>query len=410
MLAFRLFKSYIFSSRSESLLRVLTKITLSSSFLTVFSLVVVISIMNGFNRNMAHKLLAVEPHVSVRKDAIEDRKVFLGSLPDGVKVTDFEEQDLVIRTVDGLFSGAVARGLSRDDISILVERLAKASGRSADLYFHPRDLEPDQVILGADLARSLNVLQGDDLSLVAPESLLLPAGEIVPVERVRIVGVLQSDVTTFDSQALIYLKDPGLNQLKNSKTRIEKVDIHLDDPYSVASVVEIIREKGLKPKANVQTWQSTNLPLFFALRMEKWAMTLLLGLSVLVTSFSIIMLLLMLITEKRKDIGVFMAMGLSKAQAGRMFTGIGFLLASCGSISGLVVGALVSRWLEKNPVAFMPSIYTDSSLPAQVQFTQVLIIAAFLLILAFLAAWLPVRQLTKGTPSENLRGQITPKH
>lgn len=383
---------------------------MASSFLTVFSLVVVISIMNGFNRNMAQKLLAVEPHISIAKESVSSRQALKDALPSGAKLIEFEEQDLVIRTVDGLFSGALARGLSRSDLSELVARLAKASGRSVDLYFSPNELLPDQVILGADLARSLNVLQGDELSLVAPESLLLPAGEIVPVERVRIAGVLQSDVASFDSQTLIYIKDPGLPQLRKSKTRVKRIDIHLDDPYSVASVLRNLQEASLKQDADVQTWQSSNLPLFFALRMEKWAMTLLLGLSVLVTSFSIVMLLLMLITEKRKDIGSFMAMGMSKARVARVFTGIGFLLASLGSLGGLTLGILVSGWLEKNPVAFMPSIYTDSTLPAQVQTGQMFIIGLFLIALAFFAAWLPVRQLTGGTPSENLRGQITPKH
>lgn len=406
-LSLRLFFAYIFSRRSESLVKVLSRITLFSSFLTVFSLILVLSIMNGFNQNMAQKLLAVEPHLAVLKSDITDLDLLKKQLPANTEVSFFEQQDLVLRTLDGMFSGAIARGMDSTEVTQLLKRLDASS--QSNLVSQNIEIGPNEVLLGFDLARSLNVLEGDELSLVAPESLLLPPGEIIPIERVRIAQIVQSETANFDSKALIYLSSPGFARFKNNRTLESKVELFIENPYEVENVIEkLISSKALKEDANVQTWKSSNLPLFFALRIERWSMSALLSLSVLITSFSLVMVIILLINEKRKDIGILMATGLSQRRVVLLFTSMGFLLAGLGSLSGLGSGTFVAMMIEKYPISFMPDIYADSRLPALVSWSQVSIVGVWLLLLAFFSAWLPARQLASGNPSDNLRS--TQKH
>lgn len=408
MNALSLFYRFLLSKRSDSLIKSLARLAVVATFISVAALFIVLSIMNGFNKNIQRKLLAIEPHVSVDLSGLPSGQILPVDLNDLLKgsveeLVYYDEQDLIIRTVDGLFSGAIARGLDKESLQALITRMMKVKGEGTNPEFET-SLEKDEVFIGADLARSLNLYQGDDFTLVPPETLLLPSGEIPKLQRARVKGLLQTDVAGFDTKVILYRKDHSFLTLKSSETRRPIVEIRLLQPENYKSVQEMIINKFSLNKNKVETWASRNSSLLFALRLEKIAMSALLILSILVTSFSINMVLLIFISEKQKDIGLFMALGLSKLKTRSLFFRVGFYLAILGSLAGLIFGLIFALYVENNPIRFMPDVYVDSSLPAEVQWMQLFLCFVGIVLLSLFASWWPIQKALEISPSDALRG------
>ena len=402
MPAWKLFLRYLFSRRAESLIRSIAKLAIVATFIGVAALVLVMSVMNGFNRNIQNKLLAIEPHIAITSPA-EDINVE-SVIGDELKNTSlYSEQDLILRTVDGLFSGGVGRGLKPDRLEEMLARIFQVQGYES-LSLELDSLGPNEIFIGVDLARSLNVYEGDEITVIPPESLLLPSGEVPLFERVRIKGLLQTDMPEFDTKVILFAEGLALNKFSKTKTLKRVMEIRLEDPNRHDFWKDkLITSLSLEEK-NVETWSSRNSSLFFALKMEKMATLSLLGLSILVTTFSIIMVLLMIIAEKQKDVGLLMALGLSKKQTQVLFTKLGFLLAAAGTIGGLIFGLTVSYLIEKYPINFMPSFYVDRSLPSDVQADQIVILLIGLVLISFIAAYIPVKRALRMSPAEALKG------
>jgi lipoprotein-releasing system permease protein len=154
-----------------------------------------------------------------------------------------------------------------------------------------------------------------------------------------------------------------------------------------------------------ENWTDRNRALFMALRLEKFAMTTFLFLSVLITCFSPITLLAMLISQKRKEIGLLMALGYSRQKVQRLFFRIGVMLAGSGLFLGVAAGVLVSWLLQKFPIEILPDIYYDTVLPSVINWGTVFWVAIFCSIVAVLAAFVPAYRSVLRDPSDNLRNQ-----
>jgi len=399
----KLFYRFLFSGRAESLIRALARLGVAATFVSVFSLVVVLSVMNGFAGNIQGKLLAVEPHIAVEGAESQRVEEVFADQPDQLdEVLTYQEQDLILRTIDGYFSGAVARGLSQDHLEKFLVRALKVQPEA--LMVDQLELGKNEIFMGFDLAKSLNVFQGDQVILIPPESLLLPSGEIPNLERGKVKGLLQTNVSSFDSKMVIYRNDVGLSRLSKTETIRSISEVRLKDPSQYLYWQNQLIERLQIPRQKVQSWASKNSTLLFALKLERWAMSTLLGLSVLVTSFSIIMVLLILISEKQKDIGLLMALGLSRARTRNLFGRVGLYLGLAGCILGLILGVFVSLFLQKNPLQFMPTVYVDSTLPSKVDFKEIFWISICLLSLTFIASFGPATQAIRRLPAEGLRG------
>jgi len=404
MLSFSLFYQYLFSKRSGALIRTISRLCIFGIGVGVMSLIVVLSVMNGFNESIRFKLLAVEPHLVVSipdKNWDEYFKYF--SQNKTAEVHKFEKQDVIIRTIDGTFNGAVAQGIEFLPLKNMIARINKISkGRAATSIFkikNAADLGPGEAMIGADLARSLNILEGDLVTIIPPETLLLPVGEIPIYEKVRISSILSTDLPEIDGRIMFYGLDRSLKSLKGSASREVGLEVRLEDPDNLESMTGDLMAMG----ATVSSWKQRNSALFFALKMEKLAMTIFLSLSALITSFSIITVLVLLITQKRKDIGILMAMGLSQAKTRRVFTGVGLLLSSLGVAVGLILGVGVSYLLDKYPLEVLPDIYYDSSIPSSIDPMLVGFIAIISAVIAVFSAWVPVRLNVRLTPAEALQ-------
>ncbi len=384
----------------------------------VFSLIIVASIMNGFNRSIRTRLLAVQPHIVVtdekaHADPASLNKIAIAIKKLGFTSTPFIQQDVIVRSLDGRFSGGVIKGTTDQGVRDFMMRLIQARDHHTpsldDLDL--KNLGPNEIILGSDLAANLDVFEGDEVMVIPPETLLMPPGTPPRFERMRVRDIVNTDVENIDSELVLYsLGDPATGLREDLRFRSPSqedsgFEIRLANPDNAENVANRIRASLNKigVTARVETWGDRNRALFFALRLEKAAMMTFLGLSVLITSFSLITVLVMLLSQKRKEIGLLMALGLSQKATRSLFMKMGLILSGVGMFFGLLLGLGLSFILSEYPLQILPDVYYDSSLPSEVHYGFVAAVGLGCMILAFISAYWPVRHYLGRSPAENLR-------
>ena len=413
--AWDLFRHYLLSHRAGALIRTVAWLCMCGVGLGVMALVVVISVMNGFNDSIRRRLLAVEPHLVVKVpaastvDALKKHPLYqnLKNMKT-VQTEIFENQDVILRTVDGIFGGAIAKGIEPQTLGYILREIQRASHgdksskTSANFQEEAEDLGPGEILVGIDLARGLGIFEGDKLTMIPPEALLLPPGEAPRFETVTVKGLLTTNIQDIDSKVIFYGRGVSLLSFRNSPSHEVGYELRLDDPDKAFAMQRELTARG----ATSATWMERNSALFYALRMEKMAMGAFLGLSALIASFSIVTVLVLLLTQKRKDIGVLMSMGLSPLKTRSVFVKVGLLLSSIGIFSGLIAGLVICFIVERYPLPILPDIYYDATIPAKidVRFIAGILVASG--VIAFFSAFLPARAVTREMPAEALSGKF----
>lgn len=419
------FLRYLFSKRAGALIRTISWICVFGIGLGVMSLIVVLSVMNGFNGTIRDRLLAVDPHlvvgsiVSDNGDSTEIRSslVELQSEFGQIRSVDadlVESQDVILKTLEGTFGGAIAKGMEVGDLQSLLVNVQKVGQRHKGHYgdIEVKDSEegvggakelarlgPKEVILGSDLARSLRILEGDQIMVIPPESLLKPKGEAQVYETVTVKALLNSRVADIDSKFMFYHLGQTLGQFKKSASREINLELRFKDPGDHVLYEGDLYKRGFR----TSNWIERNEALFFALKMEKLAMTIFLALSALITCFSIITVLVLLLTQKRRDLGILMAMGLSQTRTRWIFTRVGMILSLTGMLGGLGLGLGLCWVLDKYPIDLLPDIYYDSSIPVLVTRGLVYFVIFISAIVAFVSSYFPARANTVRWPASALR-------
>jgi len=398
---------YLWSSTKGSTVKTIALISVGGIGIGVLAMVVVLSVMAGFDEAIKTRLLGIEPHIVIDNNTPEVQEKVNRVFKKGAKIERFSKQDVILRTVDGIFSGAVAQGEEPG----LIRRLAKkikhnvvvddASGgaiatsknESSAVDF---DLKPKEV----DLARSLGIFEGDEVTLVAPESLLLPAGEMPIYEKAFVKALVRTDVPDVDGHIIFFDVDHGMRRLKDTASLETGLEIRLDDPESAPEVAAKLKKLNL---GHVKSWQDMNAALFYSLRMEKTLMGVFLGLTVLVACFSVISVLVLLVTEKRMDVGILKAMGATKNTVRRIFMFIGLTLGLLGILGGTGLGLLICYILVHYPLIRLPDIYYDTSFPVKVEPLMIVTIVILGILLTLLGTFVPAWKVAQNEPISAIR-------
>lgn len=391
-------------------MRMIALLCILSTSIGVMALVVVLSVMKGFNNNIQDKLLAVEPHVVIPmsiKEQTQWKSSFSNKFKEVESFNSYEHQDVILKTSDGLFGGAMAYGLEQDRLFNIFHQIKKrlvAKKKHSYLAVERRNFElaPGEVIVGVDLARSLQIFEGDEIVLMPPEALLLPKGQAPPYAKLKVKTLLSADLPEIDGKYVYYNLSHTMTSLRASKSLETGIELRLLDPQNWKPLVAQFK----KQYPEIQSWVDRNSSLFFALRMERIVMSVFLGLSALITSFSIVAVLVLLVTQKRRDIGIFMAMGMSTSEVRKMFTKIGLILSSLGLGGGLIVGTVVALVMDYYPLDVLPDIYYESTIPAQLDPRVLLVVAIGSTLLGLLGSSIPVWLYARVSPVDALKGEL----
>lgn len=392
----------ILSPRSGALVKRITILSFIAISLSLTAFLIVLFVMNGMNLNIKKRIMALEPHLVTLNEA-QDDDMIEKIIPAQSRQT-YAAFDLILRTIDGQFRGAQAVGYTQNGLQLWMKRLSdlKKKEGKAELYEFDSasfQLGQNEVALGVDLARSLGILEGDEITLIPPETLLLSSLETPLFQKVIVKRILVTDLYDLDSKLILFNTENSLAIF--SKTLSRKRGTHLW--FESISDADYAEEKLKKVGIKSETWQEKNSDLFFALMMEKTMIGIFLGLAGLIASSSILTVLALLMSQKQRDIAIIKTLGLSQQKTLWLFTKIGLWISGSAIALGIFLGLGVSTYLQFYPVNILPNIYYDSTIPALVDYGFVLIVLIIASGLAFLGSYFPAKTTLAIQPALLLR-------
>lgn len=393
-------KAYLFSKRAKSHTKKMAWISLSAIIIGSFSLIVVLSIMSGLNQSTEKRLLKSEPHLVVMSEKKSQKIERYFKDPQVSFAYFFEIQDVLIKTEDGIFNGAEAVGISKE---ALMKKKSFIGFDNTPIVSDLDDFETgEDIFMGATLASELRLVVGDFLELYQPEDILKSNTDLsgLSIKKVRLAGVLNNNTSESEGRQIFYKK--SLLFTKDSKSLNTGYEFFFKDPDNSVKFKKIFNDMNVKS----QTWKERNSSLFTALKLEKFAMTFLLGMALIITSFSIMTLLILLVVQKQKDIGILLSQGFSQFNIRLLFGGLGVALSTSGVFIGVFFGSLVSIFMDIYPIRILPPIYQDPYLPAHLDGFTVFWVLFFCLVVAFLSSLIPIIYLSDLSPVRALKESL----
>ncbi len=413
------FLRFVILARSGTIVRRIAWLTMLGLTISISSLILVLSIMSAMNRSQKERTLAAEPHLTLEFLNIREFK-FIRSHPailyleqemgDNPKneIVPYESQDVIVRTLEKKFRGAVIRGLTWEGLKRLLQRInpKKTTKTKAELPF-PEENRPQkgEIYMGADLAHSLGVFEGDQVLIIPPEFLLLSPSEVPKFEKVKVKTLLVTNIAEVDGEAIYYVAGEtmvSLNSETGGASRKLGVEVRLSD---VNQVDALKQQLAVYSNVLVETWEERNSALFFALKLEKAMIGIFLCLASMIAGLSMLSVISLVISQKTNEIGLLQAIGYSRNQVKELFSKIGFLLGAFGVLGGIGIGGLLSFYLQQNPLNILPDIYYDSQIPAELQPRFIFIVLVVGLLFSYLGSAYVVRRSVENTPSVALRGK-----
>ena len=381
----------------------------ASIALGVMALIVVLSVMNGFQKEVRDRMLSVIPHVEVIS--------YSGALQNWQQTAEIVSKNSHVLGVapyssgQGLLStGSSVRGVLLRGIDPGLE--TKVSDIDKQMaYGKLTDLQAGEygIILGLDLARLLRLSVGDKVNVIIPQGRATPAGIVPRMRAFTLTGVFSSGHYEYDSSmALIHIKDAQTLFRQNGPAGLR---VRVDDMNKAPQIsFEIL--KSLPDTFAVTDWSRQNRTWFAAVQVEKRMMAIILFLIVLVGAFGLVSSMVMTVTEKQSDIAILRTLGASPVSIMTVFMVQGAVVGIAGVASGVILGLLLACNLDVIVPAieslfgiqFLPKeVYFISSLPSDPRAEDIVPIALFSLILSLLATIYPSWRAAKTKPAEALR-------
>lgn len=398
------------SGRRNGFISFISGVSMLGIALGVAALIIVLSVMNGFQKEVRNRMLAAISHIQVIEPygaALPDwqRTAATARLePQVIGAAPFiSTQALVAR--GETMRGAVVRGISPADEPSVTDIAAQLKDTVLP------QLTPGGwgIVLGIELARSLEVRAGDKVTLVAPGGQVTPAGVVPRLKQLTVVGTFDSGHYEYDSTlAMIHLDDAAkLFRLEGPSG----VQLRLKDLNQAREVGESL-SRAYGPTLAVQDWTQTNRNWYSAVMLEKRMMFIILTLIVAVAAFNLVSTLVMTVTDKRADIAILRTLGASPRSVMSVFIVQGALSGVMGTLSGVAMGLLVAFNIDVIVPAierllntsFLPgSIYLISRMPSDPQWADIAPVTLISLLLSFVATLYPSWRASRVQPAEALR-------
>ncbi|MGD9096836.1 MAG: lipoprotein-releasing ABC transporter permease subunit [Desulfobacterales bacterium] len=399
---------YLRARRKQAFISLITILSTAGVAVGVMALIVVIAVMAGAQAEFRSRILGVQSHAVLMRyggEFAEYRQIIeqLEREADVVATRPFILTQVMLRSPSGL-SGAVLKGVAPPTD---IERNIQGIGAALEiLYAEPSATQGARgaapVVLGKELGRKLGVVSGETLYVISFRGVVSPMGHVPSMKRFHVAGFFESGMYQFDeAYAFVRLKD-AQRILKLGDT-VSGIEIRVDDIYQADQIAKRLAARLGFPY-RIQDWMQMNANLFYALRLEKVAMFVILTLIVLVAAFNIASTLIMMVMEKTKDIAILKAMGATNRHIMRIFVIKGMMIGISGTLLGVGLGTLLCAVLKRYPIIQLPGdVYYFTSLPVQLQATDVITIALAAIGICFLATLYPARQAARLNPVDAIR-------
>ena len=397
------------ATRRNGFISFISGVSMLGIALGVAALIIVLSVMNGFQKEVRDRMLGVISHIEVfapNGAALLDPQKTLAEIKANQNVvgaaTFIAAQALLARGED--MKGTLVRGIDPALEGQVTELAATSSATLAKLV--PGAFG---VVLGGELARSMGVREGDVVTLIAPSGQVTPAGVVPRLKQMSVVGTFDSGHYEYDSALVM------LHQIDAAKIfRLEGptgIRIKLRDLHQ-AREVALELSRSLTGDLLIRDWTRQNKTWFAAVQLEKRMMFIILTLIVAVAAFNLVSTLVMTVTDKRADIAILRTLGASPKSIMGIFVVQGAMVGVIGTLAGLLLGlgiafnidVIVPALERLLNASFLPKdIYLISRMPSEPQYADIMPIAVIALILSFLATLYPSWRASRVNPAEALR-------
>jgi lipoprotein-releasing system permease protein len=401
---------YALSQRKEGFLSFISVFSFCAMALGVMTLIVVLSVMNGFDREIKQRLLNIIPHISIKHDSNISPQKF-DQLSKQLSINN----DRVSAVIPILENYAMLANSSRQqavllkgiDISWSSAKLLSDNMLMGDVsQLQPRIYG---ILLGNQLARSLGVGLGDKVEVILPKLSVTPVGTFPRLKMMKVIGIFevgaQVDATT------AYINQRDAQKFFQLGDNYQGLQLALDNPFLAHSVIDSIAPKLPKTMV-IESWDQQMATLFQAMRMEKLVIGLLLSAIIAVAAFNIIACLVLMVADKRKDIAVLRTLGARSDQIVKIFIIQGSAIGIVGVVLGLVLGCIISLFIG-NIVAlveqltgshiFDPAVFLINSLPSKLVFSDIMLVVVGASVISILSTLYPAWRAGQVLPAEALR-------
>ena len=402
------------AGRSNGFISFISGVSMLGIALGVAALIIVLSVMNGFRKEVQDRMLSVIPHIELAAtngDALPDWRATAAQARADPQVgaqvigaAPFVAAQALIARGDEL-RGAIVRGISPNDEATVTDIAAKLKDTTL------ARLVPGGwgVVLGIELARTLGVREGDKVTVMAPGGQVTPAGVVPRLKQLTVVGTFDAGHYEYDSTlALVHVEDAARLFRVEGPTGVQLRIANVNDARDVAAQLA----RSLGPTLRVTDWTNTNRNWFAAVQLEKRLMFIILTLIVAVAAFNLVSTLVMTVTDKRADIAILRTLGASPRAVMSIFMVQGALSGVIGTLAGVAfgllvafnVGAIVGAIEMALRVSFLPpSVYLISHMPSEPQSADIVPIVVISLLLSFVATIYPSWRASRVQPAQALR-------
>ena len=393
---------YLKPKDKDGFLKVISNFSFIGIMLGVATLIIVMSLMNGFRIELLDKLLSYQPHISYMSKGdykFEKNEILKLSKENKIKITDINlvrNSEALILTKKNNF-GVLIKSFHKDEIKknyFLKDSILRGN------------INSNGIGIGLELANKLSLDVGDVVTLLSKNTETTPFGLIPKQFNFSINYIFNTGIYEFDDNFII----TNLNQgalLSNKKNEIE---IKISDPDKAKFFTKVLKSKD--PKNFVYSWVDTNRTFFDALNLERNVMFIILTLIIIVAAFNIISVLTIMIKNKSKEIAILRSIGFLKSSICKIFIISGAAIGFLGILFGVFFGIIISYNLENirlflndylNISIFPPEIYFLNQLPSHVNFNSVFLIALFSFVIVLIASFFPALNASKLDPVKNLK-------
>jgi lipoprotein-releasing system permease protein len=373
-------------------------------FLGVAALIVVLAVMTGFQDAIRDKIIAANPHLLVFQsggkgvtgaDALAEK---LRTVRGVKSATPFVLQQALFTSQIGGAHGGLVRGIDlgaapvRDDVASQL-----ASGT-----LEPVTRGEPAILLGSELARTLGVVAGDSITVISPQGALTAVGMVPKMRRYAVAGTVEVGMHEYDA-SVAYLALPLAQEFAGLAAGVTGIEVKLADPFDAKRVGREVQARLGFPFW-VRDWMDMNRNLFNALQLEKLALFVIVTIIVLVAAFAIIGHLVLLVAEKRKEIGILKAIGASGPNITAVFFTVGMTIGLVGTLAGSAVG-LALIWIQNTyrVIRLAGDVYQIDYLLMKLTPADFVLIVSATLLLSFLATVIPARRAGTLHPADVLR-------
>ncbi len=384
--------AYVKKIWSRGILGVMVIISIAGVALGVASLVVTLSVMNGFHTEITAKLLKLTPHITVmnsKPGKFIEQKI----IPAASEIEDIKGYGPFVYGRGLLQRGQESQGVVVKGVETETEYLELKSGTQGG---------ENSISIGENLAKGLGLQIDDKVYLVIPrvEDIGMP---VVPrIKEFTVSGIFESGMFEYDS-GLVHADFKVVEKLFEDTSSSKGVEIFIKDPFRAQAVAQRLGE-NVGGYSIIRTWKEQNRNLFAALKLEKTMMFIVLVMIIVVATFNIAGSLIMVAVSRAKDCGILRAMGATKKQIMLIFNMKGILIGLGGTVLGIGLGIFLSLLIEKYQfIELPPEVYLISQLPVQINLTDIAIIGFTAVVISFLSTLYPAYRAGHTQVAEELR-------